>query len=263
MADLPDYERPPVTEVVVAVQFIPVPQFGMREAVAVSRAFDGWEMVDVQPALEPIIEPPPGQLATSALRFGLGMPPVRVILSSESERWLAQVQQDRLVVHERRLGERPTFAHVAEKVHEVAARAGRGLGKALLAPPNAPELVEVIYDNTIAAGEGWAEFSELHRVLHIVNARGGVAPYGRVEQLQIGFSYALTDREGFVGRLRVVAEPRVAADGSRSIHLQLISRRIVHNHDLDSVLEQSHVDIVNGFTAVTTERMHEIWGRFR
>lgn len=263
MTDLPDYERPPVTEVVVAVQFVPVAQFGMREAVAVSRAFDDWELVDVQPALEPIVEPRPGHLAIPVLRFGLGTPPMRVILSSEGERWQAQVQQDRIAAHERRVEQQPRFGHVLEKVHEVAARAGQGLARTLLKSPNAPELVEVIYGNTIPAGDGWADFSELHNVLHIVGARAGADPYSRVEQSQVGFSYALTDNDNFVGRLRVIAEPRTAVDGSQSIHLQLISRRIVHNLPLDSVLEQSHVDIVNGFTAVTTDRMHEIWGRLR
>jgi hypothetical protein len=47
MPELPDYERPPAVEVVAAVQFLPLPQFGMREARRglISRALHGWHVV--------------------------------------------------------------------------------------------------------------------------------------------------------------------------------------------------------------------------
>jgi hypothetical protein len=40
---LPDFERPPVVEVVAAVQFVPIARFGMREATLAALAFEGWE----------------------------------------------------------------------------------------------------------------------------------------------------------------------------------------------------------------------------
>lgn len=261
MTDLPEYERPPVVEIVAAIQFVPVPQFGMREAVAVSRAFEGWDVVDVASALEPIVEPPAGHIVGPILRFGLGNPPVRVILGSEGEHWVAQVQQDRVVAHERKGQERPSFANVAPKLRHVATRAARALDRPLLSPPHDAELVEVLYENALPVGEGWNDFSELHRVLRVFSGDAGASPFASFEQAQVGFAYELTDDGEFAGRLRVIAEPHVGADGDRSIHLRLISRRIVNNQDLDSVLERCHADIVLGFTAVTTEPMHEIWGR--
>jgi len=261
MTDLPDYERPPVVEVAVAVQFVPLPQFGMREAVAVSRAFEGWDVVDVLPALEPMVEPPPGHVVAPELRFGLGNPPVRVILSSEGSHWVAQVQQDRVAAHERKIAERPSFGNVSPQLASVAARAARALDTPLLDEPHRPEMVEVVYENEILAGEGWRDLSEMDQVLRVFSDAAGAEPYEAFEQAQIGFAYSLIEDDRFLGRLRVIADPQADPSGSQSIHLRLISRRIVDNHDLDSVLEQCHADIVLGFTAVTTERMHEIWGR--
>jgi hypothetical protein len=48
--------------------------------------------------------------------------------------------------------------------------------------------VEVIYENRIAAADGgWTDFSDLHRVLRLVNETAGEAPYDAVEQVAIGF----------------------------------------------------------------------------
>jgi hypothetical protein len=263
MPELPDYERPPVVEVVAAVQFLPLPQFGMREAVAVSRAFDGWDVVDVPPALDPIVEYPAGNVASPALRFGLGQPPVRAILASEGERFLAQVQQDRIAAHERKVDQPPSFQNVKPALRDVATRVSEGLGRAVLEEPHGPEVVEVIYENRIPAGEGWNDFSEAHRVLRVFSQEAGAPPYERFEQARVELAYDLRDADDFAGRLRVVSDPQIGPDQERWLHLRLISRRMVHHRDVDSVLEQCHADIVRGFTAVTTERMHEIWGRLR
>src|SRR4051812_16865967 len=95
---LPDFKDPPVTEVVAAVQFVPLAQFGMPEVISVARAFEGWTIVDVPPAIPPIVESPPNQAAHQGINFTLGPPPLRVILS-QGDRWLAQVQQDRIAAH--------------------------------------------------------------------------------------------------------------------------------------------------------------------
>lgn len=67
----------------------------------------------------------------------------------------------------------------------------------------------------------------------------------------------------FAGRLRVQAEPAQAGDEGPILRLRLLSRRFDQGRELGSVLAQYHPDIVEGFTAVTTKQMHEIWGRFQ
>ncbi len=263
MTELPDFERPPVVEVVAAVQFVPLAQFGMREAAMAARAFEGWDILDVPPALEPIIEAPPGHPATTSLRFGLGVPPTRLIIGTSDGRWLAQVQQDRVAAHERKTADRPSFKNVKPKVLEVADRASTALGEMVLADAHPPELVEVIYENHVFPGAGWDDFSQLDQVLRAVRPSVGEPPWDKIEQLSLGFAFALADDDTFRGRLRVTAEPAFHAEKGPLLHLRLIGRRFVQNRELDSVLEECHDDIVRGFTAITTERMHEAWGRFR
>lgn len=261
--DLPEYELPPVTEIVAAVQFVPLPQFGMREAVAVSRAFEGWEIVDVLPALEPIVEPPAGAPAVPSMRLALGSPPLRLVISRDDDRWLAQVQQDRIAAHERRGDSVPTFPRVAGRLCDVAAAASAGLGATLLEVPYQPELVEVIYDNTVRMGGGWRDPADLHRVLRIVSSEPGEDPFSAVEHVQVGMTYLLRDGQRFAGRLRVTAGPHLVPGEQPGVRLQLACRRIVGDRDLDSVLEQSHADLVRAFTAVTTGAMHDQWSRIR
>jgi hypothetical protein len=263
VTDLPDYERPPVVEIAAAVQFAPLAHFGMREALAVARSFEGWELLDVAPALDPILEAPLGQLVAPSVRIAIGIPPPRVLLGTEAGRWLTQLQQDRLVAHERKAGVRPSFVNVAPRVREVARHAGNGLDVPLLREPHAPELVELIYENLIPRGEGWSDPGEMHRVLRVFGEEAGAPPFASFEQAQISFSYELLEGGEFNGRLHVLAQPQLGPDGGGALHLRLISRRTVGDQEFDRVLEQCHADIVHAFTAVTTERMHEIWGRIR
>jgi hypothetical protein len=100
--ELPDYKHPPVVEIVAAVQFLPVPQFGIPEAVAVARELPDWRIVDAPPALPPIVEGEAPRPTQQAITLGLGTPPLRLILDSGDGRWLVQAQQDRVAVHERK-----------------------------------------------------------------------------------------------------------------------------------------------------------------
>lgn len=264
-ASLPDFERPPVVEIVAAVQFVPLPRFGMPEVVSVARAFSDWRILDAPVALPPIVEPPPRQPSQQTLNFGLGTPPVRVVLVSEDERWIVQLQQDRVAVHERAMPDRPSFSHVAPKLREVVDAAAGPLGAPLVDEHHRrAELVELSYENRLAPGEGWSGFGELHRVIRAASACTADPPHDVVEQMAVQVSQVLERDGAFAGRLRMIAEPVPGDDGGDAhLRLGLISRRYVHNEGVDAILDECHRDIVEAFTAMTTPEMHELWGRFR
>lgn len=253
-----------MTAVVAAVQFRPLPQFRMAEVVAVARAFDEWRVVDVPHALSPIVETQPGEPARQTFNLGIGSPPPRLVLEKDDGRWLTQLQQDRLAVHEQRRGERPSFRHVRPALEDVTTVASGALGRKLLAGDHASELVEVIYENHIAARDGgWSSFADLHRVLRILREAPGTPPYDQIEEIQLAFSELLRHEGRFMGRLRVHANPALDETGGPMLHLRLNSRRFVREGELWETLEACHTDIVQGFTAVTTEEMHTIWGRYQ
>ncbi len=85
-----------------------------------------------------------------------------------------------------------------ELVHPLGGDGGEGtddIGMALLEHPI--ELVEVVYVNTVRAGGGWA-LGQLHQDLRIVGPDAAEAPWDRVEQVQIGFTYALTEASEYL-----------------------------------------------------------------
>lgn len=260
---LPDYRKPPVTEIIAAAQFAPLPLAGVEHIVALGREFADWKVVDAPPAIPPMSEGPAGQELPQAF-FTFGSPPVRVVLATEDGRWVAQFQQDRVAIHERKVAARPSFRNVGPKLAEFARRTSKALGVELFAADHRPDLVEVIYENRIAAADGgWDSFRDLHRILRFLNDTAGEAPYAAVEQAALAFSYALVDEDLLAGRLRIAADPQYDEAGRPVLSLRLTSRRFVGERDLDRIMEACHADIVRAFTAITTPHMHEQWGRFR
>lgn len=259
---LPAYERPPVVEIIGAVQFAPMPRFGIADVIALGRTLSDWEFVESPPAIPPMGEGPSPIVMPQAM-FGIGAP-MRVIMQADTGRWTAQVQQDRLAVHETKREDRPSFTNVKPRLNELAENVSSALLLELFGVAHPADMVEVIYENAIRQRDGgWDGFSDLGRVLRIINTGPGVDRFSEVEQAGVQFSYLLEEAGEMAGRLRVIGEPQYDEEGGPVLALRLVSRRFVSGRALDDVLEACHADIVEGFTAITTENMHEIWGRLR
>jgi len=263
-SSLPAYDNPPVVEIVAAAQFAPLPVFGLAEIVTLGRTFEGWRVVDAPPAIPPMVELTPGQPSPTAMGFSFGQPPLRLVLTAGEGAWTAQLQQDRVAVHEHKITARPSFARVEPRLREVARLASEALGREVLGAEHPAEYVELVYDNRIPAADGgWSTFRDLHRVLQVVAPTPADPPYDQVEQLTVAFSEVLQESGEFAGRLRVIAEPLFDEAGEPLLHLRIVSRRLVGGRTVEDVLAACHVDIVEGFTAVTTNTMHEVWERQR
>lgn len=259
---LPDFRRPPVVEIVAAVQFAPLPRFEIEQVVALGHGFDDWTVVEAPPAIPPMSELAGARGVVQQL-ISFGTPPVRAILSGDGGRWTGQIQQDRIAVHERKVDHRPSFGNVGPMLKRFCEHASSALGSTILVDAHPAEIVEVIYENHIVPSEGaWSNLGELHRVLRVMDSRAGDPPYDTLEQATIAFSYALGEGDAFHGRLRVSVEPRHDTSGP-AFGLRVTSRRLVHEASVDTTLESCHSDIVRGFTAITTEAMHEVWERYR
>lgn len=262
-SSLTAYDNPPVVEIVAAAQFAPLPVFGLAEIVTLGRTFKGWRVVDAPPAIPPWSSSHPGSRARRPWDSASGSR--HCDSSSRPEgAWTAQLQQDRVAVHEHRITARPSFARVEPRLREVARLASEALGREVLGAEHPAEYVELVYDNRIPAADGgWSTFRDLHRVLQVVAPTPAAPPYDQVEQLTVAFSEVLQENGEFVGRLRVIAEPLFDEAGEPLLHLRIVSRRLVGGGTVEDVLAACHVDIVEEFTAVTTNTMHEVWERQR
>lgn len=268
---LPDFDKPPVIEIVGAMQFVALPRLNLADIVNVGQHLAGYQLHELQPELPPMAELAPGAPEQQQFTLGLGQPPQRALFVSPDQRFVAQLQRDRVAVNERRRqpsdadpSANTVWPELAKLVDCVNAALGAGPGFG----PSSPTVVEVTYVNWIAAAEGvWTTHAELHKVLRVFGPSAGEAPFDQAEQLAARFSFPLIASDTtFRGRLHVVVEPGYDQEGNPMFHLNLFSRRLVTDparQDLSSVFEDCHQDVVRGFTAITTPMMHEVWERRR
>lgn len=114
---LASFNNPPVVEVAMGVEFLPLPDLTMVPLVQLSAEWQSdYPVVQEQPAIPPTVDvfgP-----ATFDFEIQSGVPPVRLWLVSESGAELLQIQRDRFILNWRRTGpdERyPSFNHLELK----------------------------------------------------------------------------------------------------------------------------------------------------
>ena len=257
--ELPDFAAPPVVEIVGAVQFLPLPRLGVQEMIQVGSRLEGYELQELQPQLPPIQELPPGRpIPPPFPQMFFGSQPQRALYIGEDERFIAQMQRDRIAINERRdatdrdpssLHVWPELDHLAEVVDDLLVE-GEGFG-----PRNA-NVIELTYVNVIRD-------IPIHRVLRVVSEDPGSGLQAHAEDVRVRFSVPLVENDEFRGRLHVDAGPGVV-DELAVLQLQLISRRIVEKGaSIADVFDACHRDAVRAFVAVTEPEMHRIWRRTR
>jgi hypothetical protein len=255
-------------EIIGAAQFRALPTVGLPQMLEIGDSLDGYVLRELQPTLLPIQEPPPGQPEVQQMpQVIIGPGPQRALYYSDDDRFVAQLQRDRIAINERRIpesgGADPSSEHVWPELEKLA-----GQVHAILADddveygPHHATFVELTYVNAIVPVEGvWQNHDELHRVLRIVSSKAGDAPWSKVERAAVRFSFPLSGTDIFQGRLHVAADPTYA-EGTPMLNLNLIARRIVGgSHSLEDVFHACHRDAVEAFAAITTDRMHDYWGR--
>jgi hypothetical protein len=255
-------------EIIGAAQFRALPAVGLAEMLEVGDSLGGYLLRELQPTLLPMQEPPPGQPEVQQMpQVILGPGPQRALYYSDDDRFVAQLQRDRIAINERRIPEEggadPSSENVWPELEKLADRVQMILaGEHVEYGPHHATFVELTYVNSIVPAKGvWETHDELHRVLRIVSSKAGEPPWSKVERAAIRFSFPLSGTDTFQGRLHVAADPTYA-EGVPVLNLNLIARRVVDDVvSLEDVFHACHCDAVEAFTAITTDRMHEHWRR--
>lgn len=255
---LPDFDAPPVTEIVGAVQFNGIPRLGLPEMIQLGSQLDGYELRELQPQLPPMQElPPEVPVPPPFPQMFFGEQPQRALYVREDQRFTAQLQRDRIAINERRTDDDPPSSlHVWPELERLArvvqdTLAGEGFG------PMSANVVELTYVNAIRD-------VPIDRVLRILSHEAGDPPYNVVEQSSVRFSFAIVEGDAFRGRLHIEAG-RALLEGAPVTQLLLTSRRILEKagNSLAAVFDACHRDAVSAFVAVTEPDMHTIWRRTR
>ena len=268
--NLPDFKEPPVVEVVLGIQFATLDRF---RSVHIGKLWEVFEKefpkVQEHPPLNPAFEmfgsrPEASQLSVELLG-GPPMPRVWFISAEETE--LIQFQTDRFLHNWRKTENQttyPRYEYIRPRFFDEIDRFQKFLEDRDIGEISVNQC-EITYVNHIDLGTEKNPHSKLGEIFNFWNDVPENHALPTFEDARNHLRYIISDPGGSpVGRLNVVAEPRRRNDGSSIIVLNLTARGKPQDNSISSVsqfLDLGRESVVRGFAALTTEKMHELWGK--
>lgn len=268
--DLPEFEDPPLTEVVLAVRFQPIPELnGPYLGILWDRAFsDRFGKVQERPPYEAPEESYDKGEHGVTFTFSDELPSPRYWFIGKDESELLQIQPNWFARNWRKAGQEghyPRYESIRERFERdfgvfVSFCAEQSLGEV------DPDQCEVTYINHIRPSSGWAHHGQLGRVLSIIGETGGdFLP--EAEDIRLTCRWHMTGTPGDppIGRLHASAEPGFERkSGEPIMRLSLTARGAPGGKAVEDALQFFDTGrewIVRAFAELTTQSMHAAWGR--
>jgi uncharacterized protein (TIGR04255 family) len=269
-ADLPDFRAPPVTEVVLGVQFDSLERFLSPHLGLVWERFKSqFPLVEEQAPLPPVFETFgafPQFVPPISLWIGGALMP-RVFFINADKTQLLQVQRDRFLHNWRKVGEGDSYPRF-ERMLETFVSGFQTFANVIRETELGVVVTnqcEVSYINQIPVPASSDIFGVIEKLFDRQAAQVTLPGLGRPEDLRFLLRYIMRDSEGApTGRLIVAAEPAVRSDGAPIVQLTLTARGKPLTSDMSGViefLESGRIQIVRAFTDLTSQTMHKIWER--
>ena len=268
--DLPDFLRPPLSEVVLSIQFASLTELkgihlglfwrGLRKQYP-----DVSEQAPIQSAFETFGTP---QAATTFQLQAFMSPPMpRYWFEKKGQPDLLQVQHDRLV-HNWRGGDEspiyPRYPKVKSKIEKEIVQfsdwlASEGLGKIQ------PNQCEVTYTNLIDYTESDRLHADLNRLTPLLTDSIIENMPAELEDTTTSSRFIFFHNEKRAGRIYVQFQPVFRqSDLAPLIKLEITARGRPDGEGISDALnflDVEHEQVVRTFAAVTSEEMHKLWGR--
>lgn len=263
-ADLPDFESPPLSEVVIGIQFNPPRGYQQINACGVWEMFsDEFPRVEEREPLAPAFETFGLPARGAQLNLKSGPTHDRFWFMRPDGYELIQFQQDRLLHNWRKLGaeenEYPRFETMMGRFYEEVQKLEK-------------------YVDGLSSQSLLINQCEITYVNHIPfeNADGKNASYwlrfvdfgdNEPEDFSLSFREIIPDDEGQPqGRLTSDFKIGVTQDGRRVIAMTLTARGAPKHQTLDSAIDfltKGRALIVSRFSELTTDQAHKEWGRIK
>lgn len=262
-----DFRDPPVSEVVVAVAFRPVPNLTVAHMGLFWRdhLIENFPHVEEQPPYDPPVERFDGPASVGpSLTFDTGFPAPRLWFKRADGQELVQVQRDWFACNWRKVDPDDAYGRwpprrkaFAEWYGAFAAFvADSGLG------PLHPTQCEVTYVNHIHRAGVWDRHGELDRVLTLAGRARNFLP--SPEEISLRAQYQITVDGQPAGRLHIQSRPVFSRrDGEPAHLLDLTARGAPADDSLEGVLRFLDLGrewVTRAFKDVTTDEMHAAWG---
>lgn len=263
MAEPVKYDRPPVVELVFGVQFkTPNP-------IKSGHAGRFWELVANEfPSLE---DAPPIDPILEAHKEGISigveisnLPPLRrTWLIAADGRSLVQIQNDRVLFNWKRESfevNYPSYVNVVGKFEEQYQKFCDFLEKVEVGKPVCRQL-ELTYVNHITSDNGLSEILQNDGLIDQTRLNTDMRFLPEPDDFNWRTSYELP--KGW-GRLHVNASSaKLKSTGEKIARLDLIARGIPDDPETQrrEWFDLGHEWITHGFTDITSDNLHKIWGR--
>jgi uncharacterized protein (TIGR04255 family) len=259
---LPDFENPPLDEVVLGIQFAPCPTYNSVLAKDVWQLFaNEFPNVYEQPLLPPQFEVFGGRGSQHGPRIEFGPPPIhnRLWFTSADESHLIQFQDDRLLLNWRRRPsgvEYPRYQKIAADFRKYAETLFRFFEEFLCYKFEINQ-AEITYVNIVKVNR----YSEIGDWLSIVSSAES-----DFEGVNLNLAQIIQNREGKpIARLHhELLSVTVPPDSQKALRLNLTFRGRPSAPDIGSALEflfRGREAIVKRFCEITTSSAHESWRR--
>jgi uncharacterized protein (TIGR04255 family) len=273
---LPSFRKPPVGEVLLALQFQQLDRLDIRHVGPLCERFgDRYPQFQTQPPLPPVVERFDGPRPIRGLTIDMMDPPTfpRLWLLDGNGEELVQLQRDRLMHNWRNTpigSEYPRYPRLRQqflsdwKVLEAFASDNQ-LGDLL------PTQCEVAYINQIEASDGGrqahADPSAFFSFFAAPLCNHGQSEFEAATFSSSGVAQEDTEAGAIRGRLFVELSSGVnLATKKLTYQLQLTLRGSPLSQDIGSVLQFfdfARARIVRAFAALTTPEMHTKWERLQ
>jgi len=262
--DLPEYDNPPVTEVVCGILFKPLEQFLIPYIGLLWNEFrEDYPICREEPPLFPIIEKP-GGTQPSEQQINAIMTQPRIWFIQNDQTGLIQIQRDRFLYNWRKTkntDEYPRYANVSEKFRDYLKKFYH-----FLKEHNVQDIVPLQYEMTYVnqVCEGWATFEDIGKIFPDFTYRSEAPRFiSSVEDFNWRTSFLLPYNNG---RLHVIIQNvSTPGDNLKVLILELTVRGMAHDDSMESMsawFDMAHEVIVRSFADLTSDEIQRIiWRR--
>lgn len=270
---LPDFERPPLDEMVLSLQFADLQLMNHHAGILWLKLRDQYPKVEEQGPIAPVFETfgslraaPP----TSEIQLLPADAMIRYWFVSPDGTQLLQIQRDRLIHNWRRRDFADSYPRyeVLRKRFEAEIRLVQeflreyGLGEIRC------NQCEVSYINAIGPNEITDDPNrDLDKIFTLWCERYNYDGLDHIERGRFGATYLMRVEGGEapIGRIHINASPGIRTrDSVPVVQLNITARGKPQDETVAAAfswLDQGHISIVRSFSAITTKEMHRIWGR--
>lgn len=265
---LPEFDKPPVSEVALSVEFSALENWrGPHAGLYWATIQKEYPNTEVRPPLPSQIEGFGGSVwQRPGFRLELASPDInRFWFLSDPPTKLIQVQRDRFIINWRKVKGDEIYPRYFKEMRPRFEREWKGF-KDFIAVQKigvvSPQQCEVTYVNDILKDEEWKSFDESLDLFAPWWKKGSDGFLPSPENLALSGSFTFQDQSG---RLHFVVQRTIRGiDNKEAVQFQLIARgKPSSENDVDLLkwMDLGHEWIVRGFTDLTSNHAHKLWGR--